>query len=240
MGSVSASAFRDWTDLGRSTTWLHHLQRGADRVWILVFFLAGAAALAVGDSVHEFLDRDRADQRHRPSALVDSTARIYAGRDHRAGAFDSCVDFTVADSFKRSEVKLDVSCQFVTVFEITRNSNGVFADAVFRLLIGVVALAIMLCLRRYCRSPDSRLLDWGHSGCRRPCSRSMVILHLRCYRRRCYMFHWGFHQACVQTSHLTNRCSRRLPAARSHFEMIKIVSVKATLALSGGRSAWSR
>jgi hypothetical protein len=29
---------------------------------------------------------------------------------------------------------------FVTVFEITRNSNGVFAGAVFRLLIGVVAL----------------------------------------------------------------------------------------------------
>ena len=30
--------------------------------------------------------------------------------------------------------------EFVTVFEITRNSNGVFADTVFRLLIGVVAL----------------------------------------------------------------------------------------------------
>src|SRR5437588_12376167 len=29
---------------------------------------------------------------------------------------------------------------FVTVFEITRNSNGIFAGAVFRLLIGVVAL----------------------------------------------------------------------------------------------------
>ena len=29
---------------------------------------------------------------------------------------------------------------FVTVFEITRNSNGVFVGAVFRLLIGVVAL----------------------------------------------------------------------------------------------------
>jgi hypothetical protein len=29
---------------------------------------------------------------------------------------------------------------FVTVFEITRNSNGVFADEVFRLLIGVAAL----------------------------------------------------------------------------------------------------
>ena len=30
--------------------------------------------------------------------------------------------------------------EFVTVFEIARNSNGVFAGAVFRLLIGVVAL----------------------------------------------------------------------------------------------------
>ena len=30
--------------------------------------------------------------------------------------------------------------EFVTVFEVTRNSNGVFADTVFRLLIGVVAL----------------------------------------------------------------------------------------------------
>src|SRR5438270_8858665 len=30
--------------------------------------------------------------------------------------------------------------EFVTVFEITRNINGVFAGAVFRLLIGVVAL----------------------------------------------------------------------------------------------------
>jgi len=30
--------------------------------------------------------------------------------------------------------------EFVTVFEITRNSNGIFADEVFRLLIGVVAL----------------------------------------------------------------------------------------------------
>jgi hypothetical protein len=30
--------------------------------------------------------------------------------------------------------------EFVTVFEITRNSNGVFADTIFRLLIGVVAL----------------------------------------------------------------------------------------------------
>ena len=30
--------------------------------------------------------------------------------------------------------------EFVTVFEITRNTNGVFADTVFRLLIGVVAL----------------------------------------------------------------------------------------------------
>jgi len=30
--------------------------------------------------------------------------------------------------------------EFVTVFEITRNSNGVFGDEVFRLLIGVVAL----------------------------------------------------------------------------------------------------
>ena len=30
--------------------------------------------------------------------------------------------------------------EFVTVFEITRSSNGVFGDAVFRLLIGVVAL----------------------------------------------------------------------------------------------------
>ena len=30
--------------------------------------------------------------------------------------------------------------EFVTVFEITRNSNGVFAGAVFRLLIGLVAL----------------------------------------------------------------------------------------------------
>src|SRR5947209_16413770 len=29
---------------------------------------------------------------------------------------------------------------FVTVFEITRNSNGVFVGAVFRLLIGVAAL----------------------------------------------------------------------------------------------------
>jgi hypothetical protein len=30
--------------------------------------------------------------------------------------------------------------EFVTVFEITRNSNGVFGDEVFRLLVGVVAL----------------------------------------------------------------------------------------------------
>jgi len=30
--------------------------------------------------------------------------------------------------------------EFVTVFEITRNGNGVFVDEVFRLLIGVVAL----------------------------------------------------------------------------------------------------
>ena len=30
--------------------------------------------------------------------------------------------------------------EFVTVFEITRNGNGVFGDEVFRLLIGVVAL----------------------------------------------------------------------------------------------------
>ena len=30
--------------------------------------------------------------------------------------------------------------EFLTVFEITRNSNGVFAGAVFRLLIGVAAL----------------------------------------------------------------------------------------------------
>ena len=30
--------------------------------------------------------------------------------------------------------------EFVTVFEITRNSNGVLGDEVFRLLIGVVAL----------------------------------------------------------------------------------------------------
>ena len=30
--------------------------------------------------------------------------------------------------------------ELVTVFEITRNSNGVFGDEVFRLLIGVVAL----------------------------------------------------------------------------------------------------
>src|SRR6266536_1897047 len=29
---------------------------------------------------------------------------------------------------------------FVTIFEITRNSNGVFGDEVFRLLIGVAAL----------------------------------------------------------------------------------------------------
>lgn len=29
---------------------------------------------------------------------------------------------------------------FVTVFEITRNSNGVFGDEVFRVLIGIVAL----------------------------------------------------------------------------------------------------
>jgi hypothetical protein len=29
---------------------------------------------------------------------------------------------------------------FVTVFEITRNSNGIFADEVFRLSIGVIAL----------------------------------------------------------------------------------------------------
>ncbi|HEY6071054.1 MAG TPA: hypothetical protein VIU85_06750 [Chthoniobacterales bacterium] len=30
--------------------------------------------------------------------------------------------------------------EFTTVFEITRNSNGVFGDEVFRLLIGIVAL----------------------------------------------------------------------------------------------------
>jgi len=30
--------------------------------------------------------------------------------------------------------------EFVTVFEITRNSNGIFADVVFRLLIGVACL----------------------------------------------------------------------------------------------------
>jgi hypothetical protein len=29
---------------------------------------------------------------------------------------------------------------FVTVFEVARNSNGVFADEVFRLLVGVAAL----------------------------------------------------------------------------------------------------
>ena len=33
-----------------------------------------------------------------------------------------------------------VASDFVTVFEITRNSNGVFGGAIFRLLIGVVAL----------------------------------------------------------------------------------------------------
>lgn len=45
---------------------------------------------------------------------------------------------------------------FVTVFEITRNSNGVFADAMVRLLIGIAALLGSLgLLTRNCRRRKS-------------------------------------------------------------------------------------
>ena len=48
--------------------------------------------------------------------------------------------------------------EFVTVFEITRNSNGVFAGAVFRLLIGVVALigAVRILVRNRQRERSRR------------------------------------------------------------------------------------
>src|SRR5205807_7020511 len=49
---------------------------------------------------------------------------------------------------------------FVTVFEITRNSNGVFVGAVFRLLIGLVALigALRVLVRN--RRRESRRRDY--------------------------------------------------------------------------------
>ncbi len=47
---------------------------------------------------------------------------------------------------------------FVTVFEITRNSNGIFAGAVFRLLIGVAALigAVRVLVRNRRRESSRR------------------------------------------------------------------------------------
>jgi len=46
--------------------------------------------------------------------------------------------------------------EFVTVFEISRNSNGVFGGEVFRLLVGVVALlgSLRLLARSWKRRDD--------------------------------------------------------------------------------------
>jgi hypothetical protein len=44
----------------------------------------------------------------------------------------------------------------------------------------------------------------------------------------------------VVTARLTKRWSEPPPGACSRFQMIKTVSVEATRALGGGRSAWSR
>jgi len=51
---------------------------------------------------------------------------------------------------------------FVTVFEITRNSNGVFGDEVFRLLIGVVALvgSLKLLVRNWRRKERAKDYIW--------------------------------------------------------------------------------
>ena len=144
MGRVSAGAVRDWINFGRSTTWFHHFQHCANRFRLLVFSLAGAPALAVSKCVPRILDRDRIDQRNRSSAVVDSATWIQARANYSAGAIDSGADFSVATSLQRSGHRRQRSAlmlsEFVTVFEITRNSNGVFVGAVFRLLIGIVAL----------------------------------------------------------------------------------------------------
>ena len=52
--------------------------------------------------------------------------------------------------------------EFVTVFEITRNSNGIFADEVFRLLIGVVALlgSLKLLVRNWRRGERAKDYIW--------------------------------------------------------------------------------
>jgi hypothetical protein len=44
----------------------------------------------------------------------------------------------------------------------------------------------------------------------------------------------------MNTNHLTSRWSEPLTGAYSRFQMIKTVSVEATLDLGGGRSACSR
>ena len=48
--------------------------------------------------------------------------------------------------------------EFTTVFEITRNSNGIFGDEVFRLLIGVVALvgSVTLLVRNVRRRENAK------------------------------------------------------------------------------------
>jgi hypothetical protein len=50
--------------------------------------------------------------------------------------------------------------ELVTVFEITRNSNGIFADTIFRLLIGVAALigGLIFVVRQWKR--ESSLKDY--------------------------------------------------------------------------------
>ena len=52
--------------------------------------------------------------------------------------------------------------EFVTVFEITRNSNGIFADEVFRLLIGVLALfgSLKLLRRNWRRGEGAKDYIW--------------------------------------------------------------------------------
>ena len=52
--------------------------------------------------------------------------------------------------------------EFDTVFEITRNSNGIFADEVFRLLIGVVALlgSLKLLVRNVRRRESAKDYVW--------------------------------------------------------------------------------
>lgn len=52
--------------------------------------------------------------------------------------------------------------EFTTVFEITRNSNGIFGDEVFRLLIGVIALvgSLMLLVRNVRRRERAKDYVW--------------------------------------------------------------------------------